>query len=70
MHKMINDMRPLSQDEMVTVSGAAVQVPLAAAAIWFAGFASGNIIDSLLDNYDSGIEVKNGSIYVGGRKFG
>jgi hypothetical protein len=32
--------------------------------------AVGKGIDSLLENYDSGIEVKKGSFYVGGRKFG
>ena len=70
MYKTIEDVRPLSNDEMTAVSGAAAQGLAAAAAIWFAGFAVGKGIDSLLENYDSGIEVKKGSFYVGGRKFG
>ena len=66
----IQDMRPLSNDEMAAVSGAAAQGLAAAAAIWFAGFAIGKSIDSLLDSYESGIEFKGGKVHIGGRKFG
>jgi len=70
MQKTIEGVRALSNDELTAVSGAAAQGLAAAAAIWFAGFAVGKGIDSLLENYDSGIEVKRGSIYIGGKKFG
>ena len=70
MYKAIEDMRPLSNTETDSVSGAAAHGLAAAAALWFAGFAVGKGIDSLLENYDSGIEVKKGNFYIGGRKFG
>jgi hypothetical protein len=70
MQKTIEGTRALSNDELASVSGAAAQALAAAAALWFAGFAVAKSIDSLLDSYESGNEVKGGKLYIGGRKFG